>query len=153
MTITARKFTGRHFLIIIITAFATIISANLTLAFFAVKSFPGLDVANTYVASQQFDKRRRAQEALGWQSHLVYDQGVLKLHFEQADGSFARPKNLAIRIGSAASGQDDRLLAFTESHGVYRAPVTLESQNWMIFIDAMADDCTIFSERHPVITQ
>jgi hypothetical protein len=43
-----------------------IISVNLLLAFKAVSTFPGLEVKNSYVASQGFNDRKAAQEALGW---------------------------------------------------------------------------------------
>ncbi len=47
------------------SAFAVIIAVNLVLAFKAVRTFPGLEVENSYVASQTFDAERTAQEALG----------------------------------------------------------------------------------------
>jgi len=150
MTTQTRQFTGRHFLMVMIAAFATIISANLTLAYFAVGSFPGLDVANTYVASQQFDQKRRAQEALGWQTQLTYDHAVLALQFKKADGTRATPKELVLKIGGAASGQQDQALNFHENDGIYAAPVTLGDGNWVVFIEAVADDGTQFSERRMV---
>lgn len=47
-------------------AFSIIITVNLTLAFQAVRTFPGLEVRNSYVASQTFDADRTAQLGLGW---------------------------------------------------------------------------------------
>ena len=49
-----------------VAAFGVIIGVNLVLALSAVRTFPGLEVKNSYVASQTFDERRAAQEALGW---------------------------------------------------------------------------------------
>jgi nitrogen fixation protein FixH len=46
--------------------FGIIITVNLTLAFQAVATFPGLETRNSYVASQSFDRDKRAQDALGW---------------------------------------------------------------------------------------
>ncbi len=75
-----RVITGRHVLIGFCAAFGVIIAVNLWLAISAVRTFPGLDVPNSYVASQTFDKRRAAQEALGWATRAHEDrQGVLRL--------------------------------------------------------------------------
>ena len=61
-----RELTGRHVLVITVSAFAVIIGVNLTLAYQAVATFPGLEVQNSYVAGQGFNDRKAAQEALGW---------------------------------------------------------------------------------------
>ena len=60
------KLTGWHVLAIFVGCFSVIVTVNLTLAYNAVATFPGLEVKNSYVASQHFDAERRAQEALGW---------------------------------------------------------------------------------------
>ena len=53
-----KELTGRHVLIITLAAFGVIIAVNLVMAFLAVGSFPGLEVKNSYVASQDFDRER-----------------------------------------------------------------------------------------------
>ena len=58
MTSATRKLTGWHVLAIFTAAFGVIIGVNLTLAFNAVATFPGLETGNSYVASQSFDARR-----------------------------------------------------------------------------------------------
>ena len=55
-----KQLTGRKVLLIMCSAFAVIIGVNLTLAFQAVATFPGLEVKNSYVASQSFDDDRAA---------------------------------------------------------------------------------------------
>ena len=57
---------GRHVAMIFGGAFTVIIGVNVALAVNAVRTFPGLETKNSYVASQTFDDRRAAQEALGW---------------------------------------------------------------------------------------
>ena len=57
------ELTGKHVLGITVGAFAVIIGVNVLLAVKAVSTFPGLEVDNSYVASQGFDKRKAAQEA------------------------------------------------------------------------------------------
>ena len=75
MTSATRKLTGWHVLAIFTAAFGVIIGVNLTLAFNAVATFPGLETGNSYVASQSFDARRDAQQALGWTVTATADDG------------------------------------------------------------------------------
>ncbi|MEL7345657.1 MAG: FixH family protein, partial [Pseudomonadota bacterium] len=49
-----RQLTGWHVFGMFALAFGIIISVNMTLAFQAVRTFPGLEVKNSYVASQAF---------------------------------------------------------------------------------------------------
>ena len=53
----SREFTGRHMLVIMVAFFSVIIAVNLTMAFFARSSWTGAVVENTYVASQQFNRK------------------------------------------------------------------------------------------------
>lgn len=46
-----KELTGRHVLLMFVAGFGIIIAVNLTLAFSAVRTFPGLEVKNSYVAS------------------------------------------------------------------------------------------------------
>ena len=63
---TPRRLTGRTVLMIAVCAFGVILAANLTLAYNAVNTFSGLVVQNSYIASQQFDELREAQEIVLW---------------------------------------------------------------------------------------
>lgn len=68
-----RPFTGWHMAAIMISFFAVIIAVNLTLAFFARSSWTGLVVANSYVASQNFNRdadTARQQQKVGWRMKL-----------------------------------------------------------------------------------
>ena len=147
------KFSGWHFFLIMSGAFGTVISANLTLAYFAHGSFPGLDVPNPYIASQQFDTRRKAQEALGWESQLMVDPSMVTLRVTKEDGSPANLHSVTIRVGSATTSRNDQMIVPHRQGDHFVAPVKLESGNKLIFIDAVAEDGTPFSERHSVVVQ
>ncbi|HEU0223277.1 MAG TPA: FixH family protein, partial [Paracoccaceae bacterium] len=54
--------TGRLVLAVALGAFGIVIAVNLVLVFAATRTFPGLVVPNSYVASQDFDRSRVAQE-------------------------------------------------------------------------------------------
>jgi nitrogen fixation protein FixH len=65
----SRKFTGYHMAAIMVGFFGIIIAVNLTMARYAVSTFGGIVVENSYVASQEFNgwlEEARKQEALGW---------------------------------------------------------------------------------------
>ncbi|ESZ68246.1 hypothetical protein X726_32300 [Mesorhizobium sp. L103C105A0] len=73
-----REFTGRHMLATVLAFFGVVIAVNLTMATLANTSWTGLVVENTYVASQQFNKKAeegRAQAALGWTGQLTIAWG------------------------------------------------------------------------------
>ncbi|MEO0913737.1 MAG: FixH family protein, partial [Pseudomonadota bacterium] len=69
------KFTGWHMFAVMVLFFGTIISVNLTLAYFASQSWTGLVVKNSYVASQHFNEdqaRLKAQKLLYWVEKLEH---------------------------------------------------------------------------------
>jgi nitrogen fixation protein FixH len=61
-----RELTGGKVLAIFVGAFGVIIAVNLFMAYSALSTFPGLEVQNSYVASQGFNARLAKQRALGW---------------------------------------------------------------------------------------
>jgi nitrogen fixation protein FixH len=83
-----REIKGWHVLAFTVAAFGVIIAVNLVMAYKAISTFPGLEVENSYVASQTFDADRKAQEALGWTVAPGYDgaKGELVLAFTDAAG-------------------------------------------------------------------
>jgi len=147
------KFSGWHFFLIMSGAFGIVISANLTLAYFAQGSFPGLDVPNPYIASQQFGAKRTAQEALGWESQLYVDRNLVTLRVTEEDGSPAFPHSVSIRIGSATTSRNDQVIFPSRDGDRFVAQIELETGNKVVFIEAIAKDGTLFSERHSVVVQ
>lgn len=71
MASTTRSFTGRHMAAVFIGGFGVVIAVNLVMASFAVGSFHGTVVDNSYVASQKYNgwlDKAEASKALGWQA-------------------------------------------------------------------------------------
>ncbi len=63
-------FTGKHMAMVFIAGFGVVIAVNLVMATFAVSSFHGTVVDNSYVASQNYNgwlDKAEAARALGWQ--------------------------------------------------------------------------------------
>lgn len=142
----ARPLTGRMVLAIALTAFGVIIAVNLTLAWFAVRTFSGLVVTNSYVASQGFDARRNAQEALGWDLDLDYAEGALTLAFSDTAGEIVRPELIEAAVGRPSTLRDDRTLTLDQMPGGYGAAVDLAPGAWRVEIVALAEDGTAFHQ-------
>lgn len=61
---------------ILVAFFGVVVAVNLTMASFATRTFGGVVVENSYVASQQYNRwlaASRKQDALGWTIDLVLD--------------------------------------------------------------------------------
>ena len=66
---TARPFTGRKMTVIMVAFFGVVVAVNLLMATFATRTFGGVVVQNSYVASQKYNlwlAKARKQERLGW---------------------------------------------------------------------------------------
>ncbi|HCY99288.1 MAG: nitrogen fixation protein FixH [Rhodobacterales bacterium RIFCSPHIGHO2_02_FULL_62_130] len=144
-----RELTGRHVLGITVTAFAVIIGVNLVLAYKAVSTFPGLEVANSYVASQGFDAEKTAQMALGWTLDPIYDasRGELRLAFTDSKGQPAPVADLTVLLGRTTEAKDDTRPEFAREAGVYVAKAALQPGKWMMHVEARAMDGTLFRQR------
>ena len=142
-----REFTGRHAAMVFIAAFGLIIGVNLLMAYSAVSTFPGLEVKNSYVASQQFDVRRNAQEALGWNVRADARDGQVILSITDADGTPVEVAELSAIVGRATQVRDDVQPAFEFDGTAYVAPVDLAGGNWNIRMVAQAADGTEFRQR------
>lgn len=142
-----RVLTGRTVFLITASAFAVIITVNLTLAFQAVRTFPGLEVQNSYVASQDFDRKRKAQESLGWTARAGIERGELRLVLTGPDGLPVVPARMAVTIGRATERADDRRPDLAFDGAAWSAPVELARGYWNLWVEAEAADGTGFSQR------
>lgn len=142
------EITGRKVLVFTTGAFAIIIAVNVLMAYKAISTFPGLEVANSYVASQTFDKERKAQEALGWTLRPDYaPQTGLQLAFTDAAGQPVAVRDLSVLVGRSTEASDDSTPQFVREAGVYTAPVQLAPGKWMLHVTARAEDGTLFQQR------
>ena len=137
-----RQINGYHVLFVFVTAFSIIIAVNLTLAYNAVRTFPGLEVKNSYVASQKFDAERAAQLALGWTPHAEVTDGVLRLTGLPSEAFIEK----AI-FGRATSTAADQTPAFVWTGTGYEAPVETSGGNYNLRLEARAADGTVFKQR------
>ncbi|WP_163848629.1 FixH family protein [Pseudooceanicola aestuarii] len=130
-----------------VAAFGVIITVNLVMATQAVRTFPGLEVKNSYVASQEFDRRRAAQEALGWTILADWQDGMVHLSITDTAGAPVRVRDLQAVVGRATHVAQDvtPVLAFDGAR--YVAPLDLGPGNWNLRMLAVAEDGTEFRQR------
>ena len=144
---TGFRMTGGKVLAIMLTAFGVIIGVNLALAYSAVSTFPGLEVKNSYVASQNFNEELAAQQALGWSVTADVIDGELVLAITSRDGTPAQVATLDAVVGAATHVRDDQVPEFVFLDGAFRAPVNIRPGNWNIRMVATAPDGTVFRQR------
>ena len=148
-----RPLTGRTVFFITVGAFAVILAANLTLAFSAIGTFPGVETKNSYVVSQNFDADRSAQLALGWDVRATVQDGRLTLAIKDRFGNAMRPELSSATLGRATHVQDDQTPQFIWEGGAFVAPVDLAPGNWNLRLAAIAEDGTTFRQRIVIIVR
>lgn len=137
---TAGPFTGRHMLAVMVAFFGVIIAVNLTLAAFALTSWTGLVVQNSYVASQEFNAKAhagRARAALRWQGKLAYAEGELSYRLEHENGSLVAVTGVEVALGRPAyEAEDTRLALSPRSDGSFAGQVVLADGQWIVRLSA-----------------
>ena len=143
----AAPFTGRKVFAVFAGAFGVIIGVNLLMAYLAIGTFPGMDVKNSYVASQTFDDDRDAQLALGWAVKVSYQDGELRVDVAGDAGQSADVAKLNAIVGRPTHVRDDQTPKFQQHGGVFTAPITLAPGKWNLRLKATALDGTAFKQR------
>ena len=143
----AKPLTGRRVLAYVLIGFGVIIAANMTLLYNAIDSFPGLEVKNSYVASQGFDARVKAQAALGWKLNAGIEDGVVWLEIDDRDGALVNPPELNARIGRPTNADADQVLSLLWNGSRYIAPATLDQGSWNLYLTGEAENGTAFDFR------
>ncbi len=141
------ELTGRHVLAITVGAFGVIIAVNLFLAWSAVATFPGVEVRNSYIASQTFEADRRAQRTLGWTVSPDYSDGRLRLAVTDTSGLPAKVGELSVLVGRATEAREDRTPELAFHNGGFEAPMELAPGKWVLRVKATATDGTAFQQR------
>ncbi|WP_371155199.1 FixH family protein [Jannaschia sp. 2305UL9-9] len=134
--------TGRKVLGIFTIGFGAIITANLTLAYNAVQTFPGLETKNSYVASQHFDDDRAAQQALGWTAEVHLVDRDLQLTLLDRSGAPIGDADLSGVLGRATNVADDITPEWSFDGQIWHAPADLNPGNWDLRLVATRGDDT-----------
>ncbi len=140
-----RPFTGWHMALILIAFFSVVIGVNITMARFAIGTFGGTVVDNSYVASQQYNgwlAKARRQAALGWHPRVSADASR---HVVIAIATHAGPL-IGARVVATAIHPLGALppvrLTFTQSDGGARSVQSLPAGRWLLHIDVVHGDAS-----------
>lgn len=149
------ELTGRHVFAITAGAFGVIIAVNILLAVKAVSTFPGLEVKSSYIAGQDFDDRKAAQVALGWDLQSSFDPVTreIRLAFIGPGGAPVLVDDLHVLVGRPTEAQDDRFPEFHRKKAGYAAVEDLAPGRWMLKVEATALDGTRFEQRRDLFVR
>lgn len=152
-----REFTGRHMLAIILAFFGVVIAVNVTMATVARKSWSGLVVANTYVASQQFNGRAeqaRRQAALGWTATLTVNAGVVRYSIADRAGRAVGLSAVTATFRRPVGTADDRTLAFAPlTADTMEATADLADGVWIVDLTADAGLAEPYREARRILVR
>jgi len=139
-----RKFTGVHMLLVMIVFFGCIIAVNIIMATFAMGSWTGLVVNNSYVASQQFNRDLAAakiQRDAGFYSELTYSKGMLHFVLMNKNAERVNLLNAHAEIGRPAFEQADRKVTLVRNkENTFTFPITLTSGVWTVKVFGYNED-------------
>lgn len=140
-----KKFTGYHATIIIVSFFTVVITVNMVMARFALSTFSGTVVDNSYVASQKYNQwleQARTQQAHGWTvSPAVRTADKASIIITGADGT--RLQGATIKaIAEHPIGQSEPFeINFIQTGtGEYQSVQTLPEGRWKLKITISHDD-------------
>lgn len=135
-----RQFTGWHMLVVMVLFFGTIITVNIVMAVYANTSWTGLVVQNTYVASQEFNRKAaegRAQAARGWQTTLELQPGLVRFALADASGAAVHPKGVTAKFRRPAYEAEDETITLKPlPDGAYGAERTIRDGIWIVEVEA-----------------
>lgn len=133
------RFTGWHMLAIMFGFFGVIIIVNFSMAIFASKSWTGLVVKNSYVASQQLNEELEAaklQKKAGWLTKISFSEGMLSVDVYGREGTVIDLDNAKLFVGRPAFEHEDRELPLARiAHGRYRVDIKLAPGDWAIRLE------------------
>lgn len=141
-TTTTRRFTGWHMATIMVAFFALVIAVNVLMATYAVSTFGGEVVENSYVASQRYNgwlAAARAQRQIGWHATPSVDGGH-HLHIAVTDASGrALDGRVIVTARHPLGAMPDQRVELTRDADGYVADKPLPAGRWLLHIDISAN--------------
>jgi len=131
-----RNFTGWHMTAILVAFFGVVVGVNLLMASFATSTFGGIQVENSYVASQKFntwlDQAKQA-EALGWEADAALDaQGHVRV---VTTGPGDTAQLIATARHPVGRQPDQQLLFDRAADGSFVSRAALPAARWILRLE------------------
>ena len=139
-----KAITGWHMTAILVSFFGVVMAVNFTMAYFATSTFGGIQVQNSYVASQKFNgwlARAERANALGWQAAAsLEDSGRVRVI---ASGPGARAR-LAATARHPVGRMPDMALTFSlQPDGSYLSREILAPARWILRLE-LSEDASVW---------
>lgn len=136
--------TGRNVLLMLVVFFGVMLVANITMAYYAVATFPGLASDNSYAEGVSYNREiaaARAQAALGWKVDaklMRIAPGRSAFSITQSDAAGKPTGGLevtAIFEHPSDRARDHRFALAEVAPGVYRSEFAIDRGEWDLFIE------------------
>ena len=138
-----RTFTGWHMLGVMLAAFGVIIAVNLLMATYAIRTFGGTVVDNSYVASQRYNDwlaEARAQRRLDWRVDAARQgDGRLVITARAPREPLSRASVTAEATHPLGLLPNQRLLMVAAGGGRYVSTRPLPAGRWLLHIEVRQD--------------
>ena len=145
-----KPITGKHVFIALCAFFGVIIAVNFTMAALANRSWTGLEVKNSYVASQDYNRKLaevERQAALGWSSSLETRDGEAVFTLKDTKDAGISSATIEARLKRPVQESEDVMLNFTPvGGGSYRATLPARPGVWDVDITAHGPDQEIYRQ-------
>ena len=133
------RFTGKHMALLMVVFFGVVVGVNVLLASFAVSTFSGVVVENSYVASQGFNRllgAAKADRALGWKLDLARGgDGAVRLTLTDACGAPLRGAEVRAQADHPLGARVPSVMRAPKevAPGIYAAP--LAGGRWHVAVE------------------
>lgn len=145
-----RGFTGWHMVAVMGLFFGTIISVNLIMAWNASRSWSGLVVENTYIASQQFNGKvaeSRAFEASGIKGRLTAASEEIRYVLTRNGEPERQIDRVVAVLKRPVEEREDLFVEFDRrGEGSFVLAEKLKPGQWIAAITAMAGDAVVYRQ-------
>lgn len=158
------RFRGWHFLIILLTMFGVVFTANGIFLYHAVTSFPGEAVPKSYLQGIEYNRQieaRERQAALGWSAAMGLvergDDQHLVAQIRRSDGAGVSNLDIMAEVRRRATNAGARLVALElTGDGEYRAALgEIEPGAWEVRLEAFkpGEDVATFSAYKELVVK
>ena len=139
-----RKFTGYHATMLLVAFFGVVVTVNMVMARFAVTTFSGTVVDNSYVASQKYNgwlEQARKQKSYGWSVTKIERVGDFAfIEIAEADGAAMQGAIVSV-IAEHPIGRTEavRVKFYPVKPGYYKADKPMPKGRWKLKITIEKD--------------
>lgn len=131
-----KEFTGKHMAMVAVGFFGVIIGVNAFMAVSASRTWTGLVVANSYVASQEFQVKAdaaHAQNAAGWTMDVDHQGDMLVVQL-LAHGKPLKVSDVSAFVRRPVGGHDDATVPLTAGDNGFTGQIVLAPGVWDITV-------------------